>query len=59
MLNGLKKLSYCIRCLFTILDKAIEFGAEHEALDVDGVCVDEENKLSTIYSLHNFLFVKE
>jgi len=28
-------------------DKAIEFGVEHEALNVDGVCVDEDNKLVT------------
>lgn len=29
------------------IDKAIEFGVEHEALNVDGVCVDEDNKLVT------------
>ena len=32
-------------------DKAIEFGVEHEALNVDGVCVDEENKLGMMISV--------
>ena len=36
-------------------DKAIEFGVEHEALNVDGVCVDEENKLGKLNSAQSCL----
>ena len=36
-------------------DKAIEFGVEHEALNVDGVCVDEENKLGKLNSVQSCL----
>ena len=34
-------------------DKAIEFGVEHEALNVDGVCVDEDNKLGKLNSVQS------